>query len=433
MADRPNFVTILALVRDATARLPNGEGTRADICQLLKDSQYIREQTDSDDKEGYLHSVVSGALDRLHYETDPCVRYYPRRKEWLYLHRARSESEFEMYHQQLQGVAKNKKNVGSMSRNKALPAVIKPSNANKEQSPNNTKDATPKKERKAAAAAQPIISRKEQKKIEEKIVLNDHAVSTEQSVVAPNVVTTMSTAISSAAAVTGTTVPVTTLPTSTPMNTVPVEKDVTTSEVKPQITTSASAKKVASISGKPVAVVKTNAQSLLQSNQQHFSHHQIQVSTSAGLQTIRLSGPSVLHSAQSVAATSVSSNATNVTANLTTIFPPNKLQTQQQQQPQQQQPQSSQPQQQQTIVTSQGGKSILQTANIKQQQSQQHVLPGKTLLASQIKLVSPGQIKSLLTGHGLQGQTIFIKQSSPSSNQQQQLQQQLKVRRSAVL
>lgn len=91
--DRPNFVTILALVRDATARLPNGEGTRADICQLLKDSQYIIEQ-DNDEKEGYLHSVVSGALDRLHYETDPCVRYYPRRKEWLYLHRGRSESEF---------------------------------------------------------------------------------------------------------------------------------------------------------------------------------------------------------------------------------------------------------------------------------------------------------------------------------------------------
>lgn len=94
-------MTILALVRDATARLPNGEGTRADICLLLKDSQYIRDQGDNGegghDKEGYLHSVVSGALDRLHYEADPCVRYYPRRKEWLYLHRARSESEFGWY------------------------------------------------------------------------------------------------------------------------------------------------------------------------------------------------------------------------------------------------------------------------------------------------------------------------------------------------
>ena len=111
VAERPNFVTILALVRDATARLPNGEGTRADICQLLKDSQYIRDhgliqpgqekgigekgaEGANHEKEGYLHSVVSGALDRLHYEADPCVRYYPRRKEWLYLHRARSEPEF---------------------------------------------------------------------------------------------------------------------------------------------------------------------------------------------------------------------------------------------------------------------------------------------------------------------------------------------------
>lgn len=221
---------------------------------------------------------------------------------------------------------------------------------------------------------------------------------------------------------TGTTVPTTSLSTSsTPINTITVEKDVTTSEVKPQIPTSVPAKKATNIGGKPVAVVKTSAQSLLQSNQQHFPHHQIQVSTSAGLQTIRLSGHSVLHSAQSVVASSAS-NVTNVTTSLTTILPPAKVQSQQQQQQQSQQPQQ---QQQQTIVTNQAGKSILQTANIKQQQSQQqHVLPGKTLLTSQIKLVSPGQIKSLLTGHGLQGQTIFIKQSSPSSTQSQQIQQQ---------
>lgn len=65
----------------------------------------------------------------------------------------------EMYHQQLQGVAKNKKNVGSMSRNKALLPVIKPANVNKEQSPNSTKETTPKKERKTATTTQPIISR----------------------------------------------------------------------------------------------------------------------------------------------------------------------------------------------------------------------------------------------------------------------------------
>ena len=28
-------------MRDAAARLPNGEGTRGDICELLKDSQFL--------------------------------------------------------------------------------------------------------------------------------------------------------------------------------------------------------------------------------------------------------------------------------------------------------------------------------------------------------------------------------------------------------
>lgn len=124
------------------------------------------------------------------------------------------------------------------------------------------------------------------------------------------------------------------------------------------------------------------------------------MSTSAGLQTIRLSGHSVLHSAQPVV-TSGTMTPTSVAA----IFSNAKIQGQAQQ-----------------AVMSNQGKSILQASNVKQtpgqvgQQQTQHVLPGKTLLASQIKLVSSGQIKSLLTGHGLQGQTIFIKQSSPSTS-----------------
>lgn len=68
--DRPNYVTILTLVRDATARLPNGEGTRADICELLKSSQYIS----PDAQDSVLTTIVSGALDRMHTEHDPCVR-----------------------------------------------------------------------------------------------------------------------------------------------------------------------------------------------------------------------------------------------------------------------------------------------------------------------------------------------------------------------
>ena len=41
-----------------------------------------------------LNNAVSGALDRLHYEKDPCVRYINSKKLWIYLHRGRTEEEF---------------------------------------------------------------------------------------------------------------------------------------------------------------------------------------------------------------------------------------------------------------------------------------------------------------------------------------------------
>ncbi|KAK8395851.1 hypothetical protein O3P69_005749 [Scylla paramamosain] len=104
--DRPAYVTILSLVRDAVARLPNGEGTRSDICELLKESQYLAPLT-SPTAENNLNSVVSGALDRLHYEHDPCVKYDTPRKQWIYLHRNRSEEEFERMHH-LNGPGGNK-------------------------------------------------------------------------------------------------------------------------------------------------------------------------------------------------------------------------------------------------------------------------------------------------------------------------------------
>ncbi|XP_055857608.1 nuclear factor related to kappa-B-binding protein isoform X2 [Episyrphus balteatus] len=105
IGDRPSFVTILTLVRDATARLPNGEGTRADISELLKCSQYINREA----PENVLQTIVSGALDRMHTEHDPCVRYDTKKKIWIYLHRNRSEEEFERMHQQYQGIGKHKK------------------------------------------------------------------------------------------------------------------------------------------------------------------------------------------------------------------------------------------------------------------------------------------------------------------------------------
>lgn len=86
--ERPSCVTILTLVRDSAARLPGGVGTRADICELLKESQYVNEDI-GDDK---INTIVSGALDRLHYMTDACVKYDSEKKLWQYLHLERTES-----------------------------------------------------------------------------------------------------------------------------------------------------------------------------------------------------------------------------------------------------------------------------------------------------------------------------------------------------
>ena len=84
--ERPPYITLLALVRDAAARLEDGVGTRLDICDLLKDSQYINENI----SENKVNNIVSGALDRLHYQKDPCVKYDSHHKLWIYLHRNRS-------------------------------------------------------------------------------------------------------------------------------------------------------------------------------------------------------------------------------------------------------------------------------------------------------------------------------------------------------
>ncbi|XP_057534343.1 uncharacterized protein LOC130812767 [Amaranthus tricolor] len=89
--DRPPHVTILCLVRDAASRLPGSIGTRADVCTLIRDSQFIVE----DVTDAQVNQVVSGALDRLHYERDPCVQFDGERKLWVYLHRDREEEDFE--------------------------------------------------------------------------------------------------------------------------------------------------------------------------------------------------------------------------------------------------------------------------------------------------------------------------------------------------
>jgi nuclear factor related to kappa-B-binding protein len=89
--DRPPHITILGLVRDAASRLPGSIGTRADVCTLIRDSQFIVDDV-ADEK---VSEVVSEALDRLHYEQDPCVKFDSVRKLWVYLHREREEEDFE--------------------------------------------------------------------------------------------------------------------------------------------------------------------------------------------------------------------------------------------------------------------------------------------------------------------------------------------------
>ncbi|RXG67438.1 Nuclear factor related to kappa-B-binding protein [Armadillidium vulgare] len=83
---------------DAVARLPNSEGTKVDICELLKESQFLV-PINSQSLENTLNNVVSGALDRLQNEKDPCVKFDTSRKLWVYLHKSRSEKELEMMHQ----------------------------------------------------------------------------------------------------------------------------------------------------------------------------------------------------------------------------------------------------------------------------------------------------------------------------------------------
>ncbi|XP_022114654.2 nuclear factor related to kappa-B-binding protein isoform X4 [Pieris rapae] len=87
---RPRAAGFLALLRDALARLPNGEGTRRDLLMMLKMSQWIIPCTDQ-----ALSSAISTALDRLvAIKRDPIVKYDQRAAIWTYLHRNRTEEDW---------------------------------------------------------------------------------------------------------------------------------------------------------------------------------------------------------------------------------------------------------------------------------------------------------------------------------------------------
>uniref|UniRef100_H2Y5X0 Nuclear factor related to kappa-B-binding protein second winged helix domain-containing protein n=1 Tax=Ciona savignyi TaxID=51511 RepID=H2Y5X0_CIOSA len=91
---RPHQVTLLALTRDAVARMNCGMGTRNDVCNLVRQSQYLADAI----TDAQINAAVSGALDRLHYEEDPCVKFDSSKRLWVYLHSNRSIQELERLH-----------------------------------------------------------------------------------------------------------------------------------------------------------------------------------------------------------------------------------------------------------------------------------------------------------------------------------------------
>ena len=67
-------------MRDAAARLPGGEGSRADVCELLKESQYVIDGVN----DVQISQVASGALPHIS-PMSPLYLAYISRISRLYL------------------------------------------------------------------------------------------------------------------------------------------------------------------------------------------------------------------------------------------------------------------------------------------------------------------------------------------------------------
>ncbi|KER27239.1 hypothetical protein T265_05703 [Opisthorchis viverrini] len=90
--DRPIYVSLAEIVRDAVACLPNGEGTRGDITTLVQNSGFLLQFID----QRKLQQCVSSALDRLQGEaSDPSVYFNAAHRIWVYRHRHRTPEEFD--------------------------------------------------------------------------------------------------------------------------------------------------------------------------------------------------------------------------------------------------------------------------------------------------------------------------------------------------
>ncbi|KAL5102901.1 Nuclear factor related to kappa-B-binding protein [Taenia crassiceps] len=89
--NRPPWVSLSEIVRDAVARLPNGEGTRPEIAMLVQDSGFL--VTSFSQKQ--LNQCISSALDRLQSEgANSPVMYDPVQRLWIYRFRHLSPPDF---------------------------------------------------------------------------------------------------------------------------------------------------------------------------------------------------------------------------------------------------------------------------------------------------------------------------------------------------
>ena len=86
------MVSVLSLVRDAVARLPDGVGTRTDVVELCKESQWFMDNGTVD--ENTISMTIGGGLDRLSAEEDPNVRFDGITRLWVNLHAKRKVNDY---------------------------------------------------------------------------------------------------------------------------------------------------------------------------------------------------------------------------------------------------------------------------------------------------------------------------------------------------
>ena len=91
-SDRPAWLSSHSLVRDAGARLPDGRGSRGDICILVKDSQYLAPNLP--DKE--LYRLVGRTLNHIqNLKSESSLKFEASQQLWHDTLGSRSEAEWE--------------------------------------------------------------------------------------------------------------------------------------------------------------------------------------------------------------------------------------------------------------------------------------------------------------------------------------------------